>query len=91
MELVKKDSSNNSWEEKYLDSLIKGEIKLDGLEKKILENYLSYCKQREYLNANLQRLRDEIQKAQSLMFELNGRINENAQTLILAEIERRKE
>lgn len=91
--LVVDDTSNKPTEQQtpdqYIASILKGEVKLTGIEAKIANNLRVQRERQFQLKTEVQRLSEDLRRAQDLLTQMGGRIDENTRLLLETEGERR--
>lgn len=75
--------------DQYIAAALKGDIELIGIEAKVVNNLRGQREKQLQLRAEIQRLSDDLRRAQDLLQQLGGRIDENTRLLLEAESERR--
>jgi hypothetical protein len=75
--------------QQYITLVLKGEVELVGIEAKIANNLRAQKTQQFTLKAEVQKLSEDLRRAQDLLTQLGGRIDENTRLLLGTESERR--
>jgi len=75
--------------EQYIVLVLKGEVELEGIEAKVAEKLRAQKEQEFQLKTEVQRLTENLKRAQDHLLQLHGRIDENTRLLLEQEGERR--
>lgn len=84
-----KSTTEQQTPDQYIALVLKGEATLTGIEAKIANNLRSQREKQFQLRAEVQRLSEDLRRAQDLLTQMGARIDENTRLLLDAEGERR--
>lgn len=84
-----KPTTEQQTPDQYIASVLKGEVTLTGIEAKIATNLRGQREKQFQLRVEVQRLSEDLRRAQDLLTQMGGRIDENTRLLLDTEGERR--
>ncbi len=84
-----KPTTEKQTPDQYIALILKGEVTLTGIEAKIANNLRVQRERQFQLKAEVQRLSEDLRRAQDLLTQMGGRIDENTRLLLETEGERR--